>query len=118
LRFPEHYRKYAQTGCHVLCVPSAFTYSTGQRHWEPLLKARAIENLTYVVAPNQVGQDACGTRCFGHSMIVSPWGEILSEASAHKEEIVYADLDLKTVLKTRTKLPGIYLRKNFINKIG
>ncbi len=115
LRFPEHYRKYAQTGCHAFFIPSAFTYTTGQHHWEPLLKARAIENLTYVVAPNQVGKDECGTTCFGHSMILSPWGEILSAASAYKEEIIYAELGLSTILKTRTKLPGV-LRKSFINK--
>ncbi|MFA5260976.1 MAG: carbon-nitrogen hydrolase family protein [Candidatus Omnitrophota bacterium] len=108
LRFPEHYRKYSQRGCHVLCVPSAFTHTTGQHHWEPLLRARSIENLSYIVAPNQAGRDEQGIVCFGHSMIISPWGEILAEASAHKEEIIYAELDLKTVMKIRTRFSGIY----------
>jgi nitrilase len=108
LRFPEHYRKYAQNGCHVLCVPSAFTQATGQHHWEPLLKARAIENLSYVVAPNQFGKDECGIVCFGHSMILSPWGEIMAEASADKEEIIYADFDLRTVQEARARFSGVY----------
>ena len=108
LRFPNQYRKYAQEGCHALCIPSAFTHATGQYHWEPLLKARAIENLSYVVAPNQSGGDERGVVCFGHSMVISPWGEIIAQASAQKEEIIYADLDLKTVVGSRMRFPGIY----------
>ena len=111
LRFPELYRKYAQEGCHALCVPSAFTHVTGRFHWAPLLQARAIENLCYVLAPNQTGRDERGILCFGHSMIISPWGEIIAEASGQREEIIYADLDLKTVLSARARLPGVYIKE-------
>ena len=113
LRFPEQYRDYAAQGCHVFCIPSAFTQATGKSHWRPLLQARAIENLSYVVAPNQSGGDERGGVCFGHSMIISPWGEIVAEASAHREEILYADLDLSAVISARKKVSGVILRKKY-----
>src|SRR3989338_6539622 len=92
LRFPEFYRACARLGAHILCVPSAFTKITGQVHWEVLLKARAIENLCYVLAPNQTGTDSRGIEAFGHSLIISPWGEVLARASAAAEEIIFAEL--------------------------
>ncbi len=105
LRFPELYRACARLGAHVLCVPSAFTKITGQVHWEVLLKARAIENLCYVLAPNQTGTDARGIEAFGHSLIISPWGEILARACAPTEEIIFADLFLSEVQKARRVFP-------------
>ncbi len=107
LRFPELYRACARLGAHVLCVPSAFTKITGQVHWEVLLKARAIENLCYVLAPNQTGTDARGIEAFGHSLIISPWGEILARASATAEEIIFADLSLPEVQKARRVFPSV-----------
>ena len=106
LRFPEMYRKYAALGAHVLCVPAAFTHETGKAHWEVLARARAIENRCYVLAPNQVGKSGKGVRHYGHSMIVDPWGEILAAASGNKEEIIYAQLDLRDIKAARQKLPA------------
>lgn len=107
LRFPEMYRHYARRGVDVVCVPSAFTHETGKAHWEILLRARAIENRCYVLAPNQTGKSARGIRHYGHSMIVGPWGEILAQASADKEEIIYAHLDMKEIRAARRKLPAL-----------
>lgn len=106
LRFPELYRACARLGAHVLCVPSSFTKITGEVHWEVLLKARAIENLCYVLAPNQIGRDAKGIEAFGHSMIVNPWGEIAAEASGDREEILFAEISLKEIQKARQILPA------------
>ncbi len=107
LRFPSLYQSYAQGGGEVLCVPSAFTEKTGKAHWEVLLRARAIENLCYVLAPNQVGEDYRGIKAFGHSMIIDPWGEILAQASRDREEILYAYLEKERIREKRQILPGI-----------
>jgi predicted amidohydrolase len=107
LRFPELYKQLASQGADVLCVPSAFTQKTGQAHWEVLLRARAIENLSYVLAPNQIGRDDRGIECYGNSMIIGPWGEVLSKASGNKEEILFADLDKKVLKKRQQMLPAI-----------
>ena len=101
LRFPELYRGYALRGVDILCVPSAFTHETGKVHWEILLRARAIENFSYVLAPNQVGEDTRGIKTYGHSMIIDPWGKILGEGSESREEIIYADLDKKKLKEVR-----------------
>jgi predicted amidohydrolase len=107
LRFPALYQEYARLGANVLTVPSCFTRITGQVHWETLLRARAIENLCYVLAPNQVGKDARGIEAYGHSMVVSPWGEVIVRGSADKEEIIYADISTEHIIDARAKLPGI-----------
>ncbi len=107
LRFPEIYREYAKRGAHVLCVPSAFTKKTGVAHWEALLRARAIENMCYVLAPNQTGKDSRGIPSYGHSMIVSPWGEILARASGTREEIIFANLNMQKIKEGRRALPSI-----------
>lgn len=104
LRFSELYRGYYNQGVNILCVPSAFTKITGKAHWEVLLRARAIENLSYVLAPNQIGRDARGIEYYGHSLIIDPWGRILKEASGEKEEIIYATLDMKTIKEKRKTL--------------
>lgn len=106
LRFPELYQKYARKGAEILCVPSVFTKMTGRAHWETLLRARAIENLCYVLAPNQIGRDGNGVPSYGNSMIIDPWGKILARASGSKEEIVYAALEKKTLKDRRIMLPG------------
>ncbi len=112
VRFPELYRDYAAYGANVFVVPAAFTKTTGQAHWEILLRARAIENLCYVLAPNQIGKDGRGVEAFGNSMIVSPWGEILSRASANREEIIYADLKMSVVREKRKILVGMNKSQN------
>ena len=103
VRFPELYRKLQ---ADVLLVPSAFTYTTGQAHWETLLRARAIENLAYVVAPAQGGLHENGRRTWGHSMVVDPWGEIL----ALRDEgagVVAATLERERLAQVRTQLPAL-----------
>jgi nitrilase len=103
LRFPELYRALR---ADVLLVPSAFTYATGKAHWELLLRARAVENLAYVIAPAQGGVHENGRRTWGHSMIVDPWGAVL----AQREEgpgIVLADLDAVHLARLRTQLPAL-----------
>jgi deaminated glutathione amidase len=106
LRFPQDYQHYRKSGCQLLAVPSSFIQSTGEAHWEVLLRARAIENLSYVIAPNQTGKDANGVTAFGNSMIISPWGEVLARADT-REEIIYAQVSLAEVQKVRRWLPGI-----------
>jgi predicted amidohydrolase len=105
LRFPEFYRKYTKAGADILCVPSAFTKVTGQAHWEILLRGRAIENLCYVLAPNQIGTDGRGIIHYGNSMIIDPWGRILARASHDKEEIIFADLQRNQLTEYRKVLP-------------
>lgn len=107
LRFPDLYQNYARQGATVLTVPSCFTRQTGTAHWESLLRARAIENLCYVLAPGQVGKDTRGIEAYGHSAIVNPWGEIIACGSLDKEEIIYGEISLETVKEARRKLPGI-----------
>lgn len=105
LRFPVFYQRYAKDGAHILCIPSSFTYQTGKDHWECLLRARAIENLCYVLAPNQIGGDGRGILSYGHSMIIDPWGKVLAKASGTKEEILYADLRMVDLIQKRKALP-------------
>ena len=104
LRFPELFRHLALKGAKVLFVPSAFTWRTGTYHWEALLRARAIENLCYVVAPAQQGQHNSERESYGHTMIIDPWGQILSQAP-DRPGVVVADLDFSYQAKVREKLP-------------
>ena len=92
LRFPELYRILAVRGARVITVPSAFTLDTGKDHWEVLLRARAIENQAFVVAPNQIGEAPPHYRSYGHSAIVDPWGVVLAQAP-DEECFIAADLD-------------------------
>jgi predicted amidohydrolase len=109
LRFPELYRAHARAGAELLLVPSAFTYTTGQAHWEVLLRARAIENLAYVAAPAQGGQHENGRRTWGHSMLVDPWGTVLAER-AEGPGLVMAELDSARVASCRAQLPALGAR--------
>lgn len=111
LRFPELYRHYSKKGAEILCIPSSFTKPTGQVHWHTLIKARAIENLAYVIAPNQFGTGSGGVETYGHSLIVDPWGKILVEGSANKEQVIVADVDLEYLRKVRKNLPALEHRK-------
>lgn len=111
LRFPELYRKYSEAGAEIICIPSSFTKLTGEAHWHTLIKARAIENLSYIIAPNQTGTGSGGIKTYGHSLIIDPWGKILAEASADKEEVIYAEIDLDYLRKIRKNLPALEHRK-------
>jgi len=104
LRFPELYRAYA--GADLILVPSAFTATTGQAHWEPLLRARAIENLAYVLAPAQGGSHVNGRRTHGHSMIIDPWGVVLDELD-QGAGVVMAQIDLDHLAACREALPAL-----------
>ena len=106
LRFPELYRHYAAQGAELLLVPSAFTHTTGQAHWETLLRARAIENLAYVLAPAQGGLHANGRRTWGHSMLVDPWGAVLAE-QAEGQGCVLGALDAERLAEARRMLPAL-----------
>ncbi len=108
LRFPELYRGYA--GCDLLAVPAAFTYTTGQAHWELLLRARAVENQCYVIAPAQGGKHANGRRTCGHSMIVDPWGQVLAMLP-EGEGVVLAELDPARLAQVREQLPALGHRR-------
>ena len=107
LRFPELYRALAPT--ELLMVPSAFTATTGRAHWEPLLRARAIENLAWVVAPAQGGLHPNGRRTHGHSMIIDPWGEIVAEL-AEGEGVLLAEIDHARLQQARSSLPALQHR--------
>ncbi len=107
VRFPDLYRKYGKKKCDVIAVPSNFTYETGKAHWEVLLRARAIENLSYIVAPNQCGTSSTGVEAFGNSMIVDPWGGVLARASTDREEIIFARLQREALEYSRAILPMI-----------
>jgi predicted amidohydrolase len=104
LRFPELYRALSRSGAQVLCVPSAFTFPTGAAHWDVLLRARAIENQCYVIAPNQVGPTAEGHADYGHSSIVDPWGTVIARAS-DGEGVIVAEIDLAYLARVRSELP-------------
>lgn len=111
LRFPELYRAIVAEGARVLFVPSAFTVPTGQAHWHLLLRARAVENQCFVVAPAQTGvHGASGRSSYGHSLIVDPWGEILAER-AEGVGLVVADLDFARQDEVRTRLPVLAHRR-------
>ncbi|XAH23254.1 carbon-nitrogen hydrolase family protein [Xylophilus sp. GW821-FHT01B05] len=110
LRFPELYRHYAREGCDLLLVPSAFTYVTGEAHWELLLRARAVENLAYVCAAAQGGQHENGRRTWGHSMLVDAWGGVLAQR-AEGAGVVLADLDAARLGVLRTQLPALEHRR-------
>ena len=111
LRFPELYRYYSKNGAKIICIPSSFTKPTGEAHWHILIKARAIENFAYIIAPNQAGVGSVGVKTYGHSLIVDPWGKILAEGSANKEEVIFAEIDLDYLEKIRKNLPALEHRR-------
>ena len=110
LRFPELFRKMVAQGMEVLVIPSAFTAKTGLAHWEVLLRARAIENLCYVIAPNQGGFHLNGRKTYGHSMIVGPWG-VVQDCYKTGAGFVAAELDLDKLAKVRNAFPVLDHRR-------
>jgi len=113
LRFPKLYRALAKKGAKMIVIPSAFTYTTGKAHWHTLVRSRAIENGIYIVAPNQWGTNNERRSTFGHSMVVSPWGDIIAEAE-DGESILNCDIDLGDVERYQKSIPVL---KNDIDLI-
>jgi predicted amidohydrolase len=103
LRFPELFRSYSFQGANVLSISSAFTVPTGKAHWHTLIRARAIENQSYVIASAQWGKHNEKMSTFGHSLVVDPWGEILADAQ-EGEKIIFAELSLEKILSVRERL--------------
>jgi predicted amidohydrolase len=111
LRFPEIYREQSRRGAELLCIPAAFTRTTGRDHWELLLRTRAVENQCYVVAANQVGQHAERSASYGPSLIIDPWGRILAEASGEDAGVIFAELSAETLADIRRQLPALQHRR-------
>ena len=111
VRFPELYRILALKGALVFTVPANFTRTTGEAgHWELLLRARAVENQVFVLAPAQSGEYPPGQPAYGNSMIVDPWGEVLARAGGDGECFVAAELDFARLAEVREKLPSLQNR--------
>jgi predicted amidohydrolase len=106
LRFAALYRTLAKAGAQMLAVPAAFTRITGKAHWHILNRARAIENGAYVIAPCQYGTLAGGSECYGHSLIIDPWGRVLADGG-EAENVIIAEIDLAEVAKTRARIPSL-----------
>lgn len=110
LRFPELYRQLVDVGATIFTVPAAFTATTGEAHWHALLRTRAIENLSYVIAPGQFGMHPDERATYGHSLIVDPWGRILAE-QAEGNCFVAADIDPEMPAKLRSEFPALANRR-------
>ncbi len=106
LRFPHLYRHLAQAGANIITVPSAFSPVTGAAHWETLLRARAIETGSFVLAPAQTGSHGSKRKTYGHSMVVDPWGQVLLDAGTETGAFI-VNLDLNTVEQTRERIPSL-----------
>jgi predicted amidohydrolase len=112
LRFPALYRALSEAGATMLAIPSAFTKQTGEAHWHVLMRARAIENGSFVFAAAQGGKHDNGRETFGHSLIVDPWGRILAEGRT-EPGVVMADIDLEEVAKARSRIPSLQHGRRF-----
>ena len=112
LRFPQLYRKLARKSAFAFTIPSAFTVPTGEAHWHVLLRARAIENGAFVIAPAQGGLHANGRKTYGHSLIVAPWGEILAEAGT-EPGVIFAQINPALSAEAREKIPNLEHDQDF-----
>lgn len=115
LRFPHLYRDLAKAGAQLLAVPSNFLETTGRAHWHVLLRARAIENGCYVLAPAQCGESRPGKRSFGHSLIVDPWGEVLADAGPDEERTITADVDEGRIAEVRERIRSLQHDRPFVS---
>ena len=113
LRFPKLFRALARAGAAMISVPSAFTRPTGEAHWETLLRARAIENGCFVLAPAQGGEHADGRETWGRSMVVDPWGAIVAQSSGDEPGVIFARLDLEAVERARRAIPAVEHEREF-----
>ena len=111
VRFPELYRSLCLNGATVLAVPSSFAIATGRVHWATLLRARAIENEAYVIAAAQAGTTSEGVSSYGHSMIIDPWGEVLTESTIDGEDVLLAGIDLDEAARRRSQIAVFDLRR-------
>jgi deaminated glutathione amidase len=112
VRFPALYRSLAKRGAFAFAVPAAFTVPTGQAHWHVLLRARAIENGAFVIAPAQGGTHDNGRKTYGHSLIIDPWGTVLAEAGSDPG-VIFADIDPALSAAVRAQLPSLKHDRNF-----
>lgn len=112
LRFPQLYRALARAGAEFIAVPAAFTKQTGEAHWHVLIRARAIETGAFVLAATQGGLHESGRATYGHSLIVSPWGEILAEAG-EEPGVIFADIDLAAAAEARARIPALKHGRDF-----
>jgi predicted amidohydrolase len=115
IRFPNLYRKLAQEGAEVIAIPAAFTKTTGMAHWHVLNRARAIENVAFVVSPCAAGKIPGGGESYGHSLIINPWGEIIKDGGENRG-LITTSIDVSTVEKYRNQLPSLQHDKKFIIK--
>ncbi len=113
LRFPHLYRAHAHAGAAALTAPAAFTRQTGEAHWHVLQRARAIENGAFVISAAQAGHHADGRETFGHSIIVSPWGEVLAEGGGEGPEVVMAEIDPLQSAEARQRIPALLNERPF-----
>ena len=113
LRFPYLYRDMAKAGAVLAFIPSAFTVPTGKAHWETLLRARAIENGMWIVAAAQVGSHADGRRTWGHSLIISPWGEVVEDLGGDVTQTMTVEIDLEKSQSARTQIPSLQADPNY-----
>lgn len=107
VRFPELFKVQAQAGAQIISVPAAFTRQTGEAHWETLLRARAIENGVFIIAAAQAGVHQDGRETFGHSIIIDPWGRVISVAGGSGEAVITADIDVGAVKAAHDRIPNL-----------
>ena len=113
LRFPYLYRQLAQNGAQVLTCPAAFTKVTGEAHWHTLLRARAIETGSFVIAPAQSGLHEDGRETFGHSLMIDPWGHVVAESTVNGEDVILAEIDTSEVDSVRGRIPSLSKEQPF-----
>jgi predicted amidohydrolase len=114
LRFPAIHQALARAGADIITVPAAFTRPTGEAHWEILLRARAIETGSFILAPAQGGLHEDGRTTYGHSLLIGPWGEVLAGADHNDPAVILADLDLSAVARARRAIPALANARTFI----
>lgn len=113
LRFPHLFRALAQNGADFITIPAAFTQKTGEAHWHVLMRARAIETGCYIISPAQSGTHAHGRQTFGHSLVVSPWGEVIADAGTDSPSFILAEIDPAKVKEARSMIPCLRHDRNF-----
>jgi predicted amidohydrolase len=118
LRFPALYRALALAGAEVMTIPSAFTRPTGAAHWEVLMRARAIETGSFVLAPAQGGRHEDGRGTYGHSIAIAPWGEVLGHLDHDEPGVLFADLDLEAPAKARAAIPALRNARSFTDPVA
>ncbi len=113
LRFPELFRALVDRGAEIIVLPAAFTATTGEAHWEPLLRARAIENQCFMIGAAQSGEHASGRRTWGHSMIVDPWGKVVANAQAQETAALVAEISHQQLVHIRRQFPSLRHRRQW-----